>query len=180
MKKLSVIKTIVAFTTIIFFSINQASSQTNPTLSPLDSASGVLKSGAHVKIVYSSPSVRGRKIWGDLVPYTKIWRAGANAATLIEFDKDVKVEDNLLKAGKYSIYMVPQEESSWLVYFSSQTGQPGMNHDGTSTLDMTKVLLSVFAETNKTKAFNESLKYKVNEKGFSLVWEKLEVVVHVK
>src|SRR5579859_6470762 len=64
---------------------------------------------ASVSIAYSSPSVRGRKIWGDLVPYGKAWRAGANEATIFQTDKDIKVEGKPLKAGKYSFFAVPGE-----------------------------------------------------------------------
>src|SRR3954451_10510920 len=61
---------------------------------------------ANVTITYGSPSVRGRKIWGELVPYGKVWRAGANEATQIETDKDLVVEGKKLPAGKYSLYTI--------------------------------------------------------------------------
>jgi len=59
--------------------------------------------GAAISIAYSSPSVKGRKIWGELVPYGKAWRAGANEATTFTTDKDITVEGKSLKAGKYSL-----------------------------------------------------------------------------
>ncbi|MEI5579613.1 DUF2911 domain-containing protein, partial [Streptomyces brasiliscabiei] len=77
------------------------------------------------------------------------WRAGANAATLIELDKDVKIDGNTLKAGKYSIYMTPEEEN-WVIIFSSQTGQAGLNNDGTTTLDFDKVVLRALATSKKS------------------------------
>ncbi len=165
---------------VMLLLVNLTFSQDNkPPLSPLDSAKGILKSGATIKIIYSSPSVRDRKIWGELVPYHKVWRAGANNATQIEFDKDVKIDGNLLKAGKYSIYMIPEEES-WSIIFSSQTGQSGMNHDGTSTLDFEKIVLRGLGSTKKSKSFNERLIYSINEKGIVLSWEKLDITLLMK
>ncbi|MBX9779960.1 MAG: DUF2911 domain-containing protein [Chitinophagaceae bacterium] len=179
MKQLSAIKKIIAVLVMILISFKQLNAQTTPPLSPLDSASGTLKNGTHVKVVYSSPSVRERKIWGELVPYHKMWRAGANAATLIELDKDVKIDGNTLKAGKYSIYMTPEEEN-WVIIFSSQTGQAGLNNDGTTTLDFDKVVLRALATSKKSKNFNERLIYSINEKGMILSWEKLEVTLLMK
>lgn len=157
-----------------------AIAQNAAPLSPLDSASGSLNSGANIKIVYSSPSVRGRKIWGELVPYDKVWRAGANAATLIQTDKDIRIEGKLLPAGTYSLYAVPMQEANWSIIFSSQVGQAGMNHDGTTTLDMGKVVLRVLGYPKKSKSLNERLIYAINPKGFVLSWENIEVAVSAK
>src|ERR1041385_9089037 len=69
--------------------------------SPPATATGKVM-GATITINYSSPGVKGRKIWGGLVPYDKVWRAGANEATLFQTDKNIKVEGKSLPAGKYS------------------------------------------------------------------------------
>ena len=71
--------------------------------SPAATATGKVN-GATITIKYSSPSVRGRKIWGDLVPYGQVWRAGANEATSVETDKDITIEGKPLKKGKYSLF----------------------------------------------------------------------------
>ena len=159
--------------------MNFISAQTAAPKSPAATATGKLKSGTNVTISYSSPSVRDRKIWGALVPMDSVWRVGANAATQIEFDKAVKIDGNALAAGKYTIYLVPTVEK-WIVIFSSQTGQPGMNHDGSSTLDLTKVVLRGLATTKKSNEFKESLAYTINEKGMVLSWEKLDVILPIK
>src|SRR6187200_1658033 len=71
--------------------------QDNPASRPSPPATTSGKIGAAtININYSSPSVKGRKIWGDLVPYDKTWRAGANEATTFETDKDIQVEGKLL------------------------------------------------------------------------------------
>ena len=89
-----------------------------------------------ITIEYSRPGVKGRKIWGDLVPFglapgTKYsndkpfpWRAGANENTTIEFKKDVLVEGKPLPAGKYGIHMIPSEKE-WIIIFSKKNSEWG-------------------------------------------------------
>ena len=135
--------------------------------------------GATITINYSSPGVKGRQIWGALVPYDKIWRAGANAATIFETDKDIKVEGKDLKAGKYSLYAIPGEKE-WTMIFNSQTGQWGIKMDGSTTEDPAKDVLRVKVKPQKAKTMQERLTYKVDKNGFALDWENVEVPVMVK
>src|SRR5258705_13398511 len=93
----------------------QADKSSRP--SPPATATGKVN-GATITINYSSPSVKGRKIWGALVPYDKVWRAGANEATIFETDKDIKIEGKPLHAGKYSLYAIPGEKE-WTFIFNS-------------------------------------------------------------
>jgi len=69
-----------------------------------------------ISIVYSRPLVNGRKIWGGLVPYGQVWRAGANENTIITFPNDVTVEGKPLAAGTYGLHMIPGE-NEWTVIF---------------------------------------------------------------
>jgi hypothetical protein len=178
MKKNLLIKPLLVALSVMC-SLTMVMAQKAAPLSPAATATGTLKTGANIKISYSSPSVKGRKIWGDLVPFDKLWRAGANAATQIETDKDVTIKGNPLAKGKYSIYAIPSEKD-WSIIFSSQTGQSGLNHDGTTTLDSSKELFRVSCKAKKSKTINEKLLYTINEKGFVLSWEYLEVIVPVK
>lgn len=73
-----------------------------------------------VSISYSRPSMRGRTIFGDLVPYDKLWRTGANGYTLISFSNDVKIAGNDVKAGTYSVFTKPGKET-WDVFFYTDT-----------------------------------------------------------
>ena len=96
------------------------------------SVSQTLGVDTNITIVYSRPGVKGRKIWGELVPYGLApgnryskdqpypWRAGANENTTIEFNKDIMIEGNKLAAGKYSIHMIPSEKD-WIVIFNTKT-----------------------------------------------------------
>ncbi len=89
-----------------------------------------------ITIDYSRPGVKGRKIWGELVPYGMApgnkysnnkpypWRAGANENTTIEFNKDILIEGNRLPAGKYGIHMIPSEKD-WTIIFSKNNSAWG-------------------------------------------------------
>jgi len=146
--------------------------------SPPASTSGKV-GDATVTITYSSPSVKGRKVWGELVPYGKVWRAGANEATLFETDKSIKIEGKDLPAGKYSIYAIPGEKE-WEIIFNSETGQWGVKRGGDTSRDASKDKLVVKAKPGKSTGMNEKLIYEVNAKGFVLKWENLEVPVSIK
>ena len=146
--------------------------------SPPEIATGSV-GGSTFSINYSSPAVKGRKIWGDLVPYDKVWRLGANEATIFETSKDIMVEGKKLPAGKYSLYAIPGE-NEWTFIFNSKTGQWGIKMDGSTTEDPANDVLRVTAKPMKSASFNERMKFVVDENGFTLQWENLEVPVSIK
>jgi hypothetical protein len=145
--------------------------------SPAATATGKVGE-ATITINYSSPAVKERKIWGGLVPFDKVWRAGANAATTFETDKDIMVEGQKLPAGKYSLYALPGEKE-WKVFLNSETGQWGIKRSGESTRDPAKDVLEVTVKPVKSE-MSERLVYAVNESGVSLKWELLEVPLKIK
>ena len=77
-----------------------------------------------VGIDYNRPGVKERIIWGGLVPYNKVWRAGANEATKFTFSTDVKINDKTLKAGSYSFFVIPTKEK-WTIIFNKVADQWG-------------------------------------------------------
>jgi hypothetical protein len=79
---------------------------------------------ANITVDYSSPSVKGRKIFGGILPYGTLWRAGANEATIFSTDKDITVEGKKLPAGKYSFFTTPSEKK-WTVFFNSENRPVG-------------------------------------------------------
>ena len=178
MKKVITKGIILALVGIFMTSTILAQDDKSKRPSPPATATGKV-SGATITINYSSPSVKARKIWGDLVPYDKVWRAGANEATIFETDKDIKVEGKTLAAGKYSLYAIPGEKE-WTIIFNSATGQWGINRDGSTTEDPAKDVLRVDVKPKKSASFNEKLIYTVDNKGFALLWENVEVPVLVK
>jgi hypothetical protein len=146
--------------------------------SPPATATGKVKD-ANITINYSSPAVKGRKIFGGLVPYGEVWRAGANEATIFETDQDIKVEGKSLPAGKYSLYAIPGEKE-WSIIFNKQTGQWGIQRGGVTTRDPAKDALVVKVKPKKSGSMAERMTYDVNDKGFSLKWENTEVPVSIK
>lgn len=81
-----------------------------------------------ITITYHSPGVKNRVIWGELVPYGEVWRAGANAKTTIEFSQDVRINGNPLEAGTYGFQILPSE-TSWELIFSDNPGANPMQRD---------------------------------------------------
>lgn len=73
-----------------------------------------------ITISYSSPAVKGRKIFGDVVKYGETWRAGANAQTIIEFSTGVNIGGKNLAAGRYSIFMTPAASGEWTIHFNKK------------------------------------------------------------
>ena len=170
---------------LALFCTTFASAQTppRPPQSPNDSVSGMIGK-ASVKIKYGAPSLRGRKILGAIEPYGKPWRAGANAATTIITDKDITVGGKTLAAGKYTIFMVP-DEKEWKVIFSSATGEWGIKKDTndprgySANEDPSKDVATVMVKPKKAGP-TERLTYTINKKGFALIWEDVEIDVPVK
>jgi hypothetical protein len=80
--------------------------------------------GKAITIHYNSPRMRGRKIMGELVPYGKVWRTGANPATSFVTEGNIKIGDLEVPAGKYTLYTLPAE-SGWHLIINKQTGQWG-------------------------------------------------------
>ncbi|MDW8220986.1 MAG: DUF2911 domain-containing protein [Bacteroidota bacterium] len=78
-----------------------------------------------ITITYSRPGVKGREIWGKLVPYNELWRTGANAATTIEVSDDVMIEGQKLAAGKYSVFTIPAQSGEWTLVINKNPNLAG-------------------------------------------------------
>lgn len=177
MKKAFQYVTVAFFAFALFLVSSTAFAQGGrPVASPPDSLVAKI-AGANIKIKYSSPSVKGRKIFGGLEPYGKLWRAGANQATTFTTDKDITIEGKKLAAGTYTFFAMPGEKE-WKVVFNSQVGQWGINGQGANA-DPAKNVLEATVKA-KTVPMTERLKYVATSTGFSLVWETTEVPVSIK
>ncbi len=104
-----------------------------------------------VALEYSRPAMRGRTIFGDLVPYGQVWRTGANSNTKISFSTDVMINGEKLKKGSYSIYSIPNKDS-WDIMFYSSTDNWGVPQNW----DESKVALKAKAEVTKLPTTMES------------------------
>lgn len=127
---------------------------------------------ANIRIAYSSPAVKDRQIWGGLVPYNKIWRAGANEATTFEVDRDIKVEGKDLKAGKYSIYAIPSQEE-WTIIFNKEADNWGTQYDEA------KDELRVMVAPRDSDKMNEHLSYEIKDDKVMMYWERIEIPISI-
>lgn len=129
-----------------------------------------------VKVVYSRPSVRGRKIYGDLVPFGKSWRTGANASTKISFTEDVTIEGNEVPAGEYALFTIPGE-NEWTIILHKDAnlmGTGGENYNKAEEAARLTVKPSKLAETVETFTINIG-DITMNSATVSILWENTAV-----
>ncbi len=143
-----------------------------PQLSPQATVSQILGT-TEVRVEYHRPAVRRRKVWGELVPYGQVWRAGANEATTIRFGDAVRVNGQPVPAGSYALFMIPGPER-WTLILNKRWRQLGAYE-----YDPKEDLLR-FEVTPKAVALSEWLTYEIYPASGSsayvdLYWEKLRV-----
>lgn len=178
MKRSLFLKALPVFSLALLFAFSSCAQNGPRRTSPPATATGKI-GAANVTIAYSSPAVDGRKIWGELVPYDKPWRAGANQATTLETDKDLVIGGKKLPAGKYTLFATPTQDK-WTIILNSQTGQWGIKGGGVANFDPEKNVLTVDVTPRKSATMNERLAYVVNSDGIILQWENLEVPIPIK
>ena len=155
-------KKILGLLTVFAFSIGFSISQ-KKRVSPKETTTGEIN-GVEVSINYCAPSVKGRKIWGELVPYDKIWRAGANEATTIEFGKDISIQNNKLPAGKYSFFVIPNKEKCTLIFNNDFKQWGSYNY----SMDKDQLRIDVRPILNSKGI--EKLVYEISDKTIYLKW----------
>jgi Protein of unknown function (DUF2911) len=126
-----------------------------------------------VTITFSRPGVKGRTIWGDLVPYDKVWRTGANEATTFQVSQDVKINGQALPAGTYSLHTIPGK-TQWTVIFNKTADQWG-SYEYDQTKDALRVQVTPQqGPSQELMAF--SFPDVQNDKAtVELAWEKVRV-----
>ncbi|CAN1538585.1 Protein of unknown function DUF2911 [Flavobacteriaceae bacterium] len=157
---------------LIIFSISFANAQEKPK-STAEKVTGIVN-GAKIEINYGSPSVRGRKIWGELVPFGEVWRAGANDATTFETNKELIIEGLRLPAGKYSFFVIPNKEEC-IVIFNKEAKQWGA-YKYKAKDDQLRVTVKQQTADSDT----EKLTYIINATDVELVWENWIIGFSVK
>ena len=128
-----------------------------------------------VKVEYSAPRVRERVIYGNLVPYDKVWRAGANENTTIEFDRDVKVEGKKLAKGKYGLFVIPREKNRWVVILSNKS-----DAWGSSSYKEEDDALRVKVKSHDTGSTVENLSYVISDHGIFFTWADRMFEIKIK
>lgn len=148
----------------------------NPPSPPAQAA--VTLDGKSVTIDYCAPSMRGRKIFGTLLPYDKVWRTGANTSTTLKTDTALRIGTLKVAAGTYSIYSIPSA-TTWKLIINKQTGQWGTVYNQDQDLGRVNMTAGTApaspVETFKI-AFEET---KGNRTQLHLMWENTDVYVPI-
>lgn len=165
-------KTVFVIIALLFIGSMNIQAQEKKKSPPM-SAEGTI-GDTEISINYHAPSVRGRVIFGELEPWGKIWRAGANEATTIEFSSNVMVEGQDLEAGKYAFFVKPMEDGNWEAIFNSEAKQWGAYN-----LDPEKnvLVLKVKAKDIDNK---EMLEYSIKDGMIHLEWANKRISMNVE
>jgi hypothetical protein len=131
--------------------------------------------GADVTIAYSQPSMRGRKIWGGLVPFGDVWRTGANEATTITLPKAIVIGGKDVPAGSYTLWTLPAADGSAKLIINSETGQWGTNYDGKK--DFTRVDMKRTELDKSVEQFVIAIDEAPGGGVLKLTWDKLQYSV---
>jgi len=133
-----------------------------------------------INVFYNRPYKKGREIFGSLVPYGKVWRTGANEATVFETNKTITLEGKKLAPGKYSFWTIP-DSTSWQIIFNAQHGQWGVNSKGEANRDTTLDVLSISAQAivqeNEFEQFTIQFEKMGEEAEMVLMWDKTVVAI---
>lgn len=130
-----------------------------------------------VTIEYSRPSVKGRKIFGGLVPYGEMWRTGANKNTIVTFSTDATVDGQTLKAGSYSIFTKPGEEN-WEVYFYTDTENWGTPQNWDDSKVAAKTTVKSYPIPFNVETYAMDINNITNSGGhLEFIWEKTYAAV---
>ena len=145
--------------------------------SPPGTADVTLK-GKQITIAYSRPSMRGRKIMGELVPYGQVWRTGANEATAFTTPIDLNIGGTNVPAGKYTLWTLPSEDT-WKLIINKQTGQWGTEYH--EDQDLARVNMQKSRTAQPVEQFTIKLdKEGSNTARLTLEWEKASVSTTLK
>src|SRR4051794_2690143 len=146
--------------------------------SPAASASCDLGGGKTVKTDYSSPRMKGRKIYGGLVPYGDVWRTGANEATTFVASSDVVVGGTNVPAGSYTIFTVPSADK-WTLIINKKTGEWGIPYKYESD-ELARVDMKVSKLSSPAENFTISYEKSGNGCTINMDWENTRASVDVK
>jgi hypothetical protein len=153
----------------------------NRTISPVAVAE-FRSDTLNLKVQYGQPAKKGRFIFGReqdnaLVPYGKVWRTGANEATLIELNEDVVFAGRPVKAGKYSLWTVPGP-GGWKVILNSQTGQWGTEYNDGK--DLFKSEISIRVRSHVQQMFTIYFEENSNIINLVLSWDQTEAIIPIQ
>ncbi len=135
--------------------------------------------GYDLEVFYNRPYKKDRIIFGQLVPYSQVWRTGANEATTFETTTDLMIDGKPLKAGKYTLWTIP-EAAQWTVIFNSKQYSWGVNSGGVSreaAYDVLQVAVPVESLSNVVEQFTIALEDHNGKPALALMWDQVRVTV---
>ena len=167
-------------TGILFLGTTIASAQLKtPAPSPLQTVKQAFAL-SEITVEYSRPSAKGRTVYGDLVPYGKVWRTGANGATKITFGEDVKLEGTPVAAGTYALYTVPNKDS-WEIMLYKDLTLGGNVAEYKTENELLRVKVKPTTTSDKTETFTIDIaNMTANTASIELVWEKTRVAIKIE
>lgn len=127
--------------------------------------------GAEVMIDYGSPFVKGRTIWGELVPFNKVWRAGANETTKLVLADKMKINGNEVAAGTYGLLIVPKTEGDWTVILNKAWDYDQHGIWGSNGYDQEGDVLRIETTPTFVDELEESLTFTVESDKIKFAWE---------
>jgi len=160
----------------LFLAVSAMAQEPKKPLSPPAKAEGTI-GAAKLTIDYSAPSKRDRVIMGGLVPWDKVWRTGANAATTLVTSAGVMIGSVHVPAGTYTIYSIPGQKE-WTLIVNKQTGQWGTSYD--EKQDLGRTTMNVKAVKDTVETFVIGIKTVSGKTGLlTLTWENTEASVPI-
>ena len=133
-----------------------------------------------ITVEYSRPGVKGRVVFGDVVPFGKVWRTGANAATQITFGEDVTVEGKAVKAGTYALYTVPNKDA-WEIMLYKDLKLGGNVNDYNKENEVARFSVKPVTQSTKTETFTINIADVTNSTAnVELIWDQTKVSFKVQ
>jgi hypothetical protein len=177
MRKAIVALSVVCLALALFAVARHAQQDKSKRPSPPASATLDLGGGKSITIDYSSPRAKGRKIYGELVPYGKPWRTGANESTTFVTTADVTVGSTLVPAGNYTLFTIPDKDK-WTLVISKKTGEWGTDYPGPSN-DLARVDMKISALPAPVENFTISFDKSANGGTLNVDWETTRASVAI-
>jgi hypothetical protein len=174
-KKLAMISALAALFLTAFAVAAQQDKSKRP--SPPAKATWDLGGGKSVTIDYSSPRAKGRKIYGELVPFGQVWRTGANEATALVTPVDLNIGGTTVPAGSYTIFTVPNKDK-WTLIISKKTGEWGTDYPGQSN-DLARIDMKASTLPSPVENFTISFEKAGNGANLNIDWETTRASVMV-
>ena len=161
-------KKMLLFTFVVFLGLGACSQEKQ--VSPHETAVG-----QDISVRYGRPNKKGRDIFGGLVPFGKVYRCGADSATTVTFDKDASFGGKQVKAGTYTLFVIPNKES-WTIILNGQLGQWGaFSYNKYKDKDV----LHVDVPVKKTDQVVEQLTISLPPSGMIIEWDQTQVSIPV-